>query len=221
MDLSPLTDPSAVSAWTRGLERLAVVGLSGLSLILGWDLFRRGVVNAQSADLKGHGWSVRLQRVGPGIFFALFATVAFVSAISHPLEITSGKKTEQESKTDGADISTVTTEDQTITNAAKAGTSTDRDVIAAINTFHLIVLPRASKGSDTSETAAISNADRTLDSYKKALMFQHFGQMSIQFYSIHDKVPSNPAILQKQTSAFQDRYSEIEGWDKDTFLRSR
>jgi hypothetical protein len=52
-------------------------------------------------------------------------------------------------------------------------------------------------------------------------MFQHFGQMSIQFYSIHDKVPSNPAILQKQTSAFQDRYSEIEGWDKDTFLRSR
>jgi hypothetical protein len=32
-------DPSAVSAWTRGFERPAIVGLSGLSLTLGWDLF--------------------------------------------------------------------------------------------------------------------------------------------------------------------------------------
>lgn len=56
------------------MERLAIVGLSGLSLVLGWDLFRRGVLNAQNADLKAHGWSIRLQRVGPGVFFAGMVT---------------------------------------------------------------------------------------------------------------------------------------------------
>jgi hypothetical protein len=214
-------DPSVISAWSRALERIAVVGLSGLSLILGWDLFRRGVLDSQSADFKVHNWSVRLQRVGPGIFFALFATVAFVSAISHPLEITTGKKTEQQLKTAGADVSTETTEDQTITNAAKAGTSNDRNVVAAINTLHLIALPRLPQGLDAGDRDAITKADQTLDAYKKSLMFERFGQMSVQFYSIHDKVSYDPSILGKQTADFQNKYSEIEGWDKDTFLRSR
>jgi hypothetical protein len=52
-------------------------------------------------------------------------------------------------------------------------------------------------------------------------MFERFGQMSVQFYSIHDKVSYDPSILGKQTADFQNKYSEIEGWDKDTFLRSR
>lgn len=214
-------DPSSILAWTRGLERLAIVGLSGISLVLGWDLFRRGVVNVQTADLSAGSWKVRLQRVGPGIFFALFATVAFVSAITHPLEITTGRQTQQQSKGQGGETSTVITERQTLSEAASPAKSSDRDVVAAINTFHLILLPRASKELDSNYVSAINAADQTLDSYKKNLMFQHFGQMSDQFYSLRDRVAIEPQILGKQTQELQDKYPEIEGWDKDTFLRRR
>jgi hypothetical protein len=213
-------NPDSILAWSRGLERLAIVGLSGMSLVLGWDLFRRGVVNVQTADLSAGSWKVRLQRVGPGIFFALFATVAFVSAITHPLEITTGRQTQQDSTANGGKV-TVTTERQTIREAASPANSSDRDVVAAINTFHLVLLPRASKELDANDVSAVNMADQTLDSYKKYLMFQHFHQMSIQFYSVRDRVPVEPQILRKQTPEFQDKYPEIEGWDKDTFLRRR
>lgn len=214
-------DPATVLAWARGIERLAIVGLSGLSLVLGWDLFRRGVVIAQNGDLQGHGWRVRLQRVGPGIFFALFATAAFISAISHPLEITTGKKSEQASAVGGSPVSTTTQDTQTVVDAANPAISSDRDVIAAINTFHLIALPHASPSLDASNIAAVNKADQTLDSYKKSLMFQRFGQMSVQFYSIRDKVVLDQTLLGKQPADFQNQYLVIEGWDKDTFLRSR
>lgn len=214
-------DPSIISAWSRALERIAIVGLSGLSLILGWDLFRRGVLDSQSADFKAHSWSVRLQRVGPGIFFALFATVTFVSAISHPLEITTGNHAKQQTKAAASDVPTATTEENKLVYAEKAGASSDRDVVAAINTLHLIALPRLSQGLDVGDKDAISKSDRTLDAYKKSLMFAQFGQMSVQFYSIHDKVSFDPAVLRKQSTDFQNKYSEIEAWDHDTFLRSR
>jgi hypothetical protein len=214
-------DPSSILAWMRGLERLGIVGLSGVSLILGWDLFRRGVLIAQNADFKTQGWTLRLQRVGPGIFFALFGTAAFISVVAHPLEITTGKKTQQESKLPGSEVSTVTTESQRISEVANPTTASDRDVVTAINTVHLLLIPKTAKGIDVNYAAAIDRADQTLDSYKKTLMFQRFGQMSIEFYSVRDKVPVDPSILGKQAQDFQDKYPEIEGWDRDTFLRRR
>jgi hypothetical protein len=214
-------EPASALAWMRGLERLGIVGLSGISLILGWDLFRRGVVMAQTADFKAHGWTVRLQRVGPGIFFALFATVAFVSVIAHPLEITTGKDTKEERKLPGTEVTTTTTERHKISEAANPSNGSDRDVITAINTIDLLLIPRMPKTIDSANTAAINKADQILDTQKKFLMFQRFGQLSIQFYSVNEKVPTDPSILGRQTQEFQDKYSEMEGWDKDTFLRRR
>jgi len=215
-------DPFVISAWSRALERIAIVGLSGLSLILGWDLFRRGVLDSQRAEFKAHTWSARLQHVGPGIFFALFATVAFVSAISHPLEITTGKKAEEQPRATAVSaVPSRTAEEDKLVYAEKAGASNDRDVVAAINTFHLLALPPLSQRLDEGNRNAINKADQTLDVYKRSLMFAHFGQMSLQFYSIHDKVSYDPAVLRQQSADFQNTYSEIEAWDHDTFLRSR
>jgi hypothetical protein len=213
-------DPASILAWTRGIERLAIVGLSGLSLLLGWDLFRRGVLLTQNAEFKTHLWTIRLLRVGPGIFFALFGTAAFIAALARPLEITTGTTTTQQSR-NPSEGSTVKTEKQTISEAANSANSSDRDVIAAINTVHLILVPKASKGFDANYVAAINKADQTLDSYKKSLMFQHYGQMSTQFYSVYEKVASDPSVLGKQTPEFQEKYPEIEAWDNDTFLRRR
>jgi hypothetical protein len=164
---------------------------------------------------------VRLQRVGPGIFFALFATAAFVSAISHPLELTTQRNAEQQPNPARTDLHTGASEENKLVYAEKVDGLTDRDVVAAINTLHLVALPRLPQGLDVGDRDAINKADQTLDVYKKSLMYAQFGQMSLQFYSIHDQISYDPSALRKQSNDFQNKYSEIEAWDHDTFLRSR
>jgi hypothetical protein len=79
---------SMVFAIARSLERLLADAMFGVSLILGWNLFRVGVLKDQTAELSGKGWKVRLQRVGPGVFFALFGAVGLVVALQKPLQET-------------------------------------------------------------------------------------------------------------------------------------
>ena len=76
----------------RGIERL-IVAISGAGgLVMGWHLFKVGVVNPQSGELKGKSWSVKLQRCGPGIFFGLFGTVIMAWLISSKIEFSETNK---------------------------------------------------------------------------------------------------------------------------------
>ena len=61
---------------SRTLERLLIVLFGGASLWMGWQLFLRlQTEQVQQAELSYKDISVKLQRVGPGIFFALFGSV--------------------------------------------------------------------------------------------------------------------------------------------------
>jgi len=67
----------------RGGERILIVLFGGLSLFFGWNLFRVGVMQEQRAEFKNGDVSVTLQKVGPGIFFALFGSCILVVAMSN------------------------------------------------------------------------------------------------------------------------------------------
>jgi hypothetical protein len=55
---------------------------------MGWNLFRIGVVNPQSGELRGKSWGVKLQKCGPGVFFSAFGTAILIWALSSPLSLT-------------------------------------------------------------------------------------------------------------------------------------
>lgn len=65
----------------RGVERLFIVLTAGMSLVLGWDLFRRGITDPQTGVVKTDAVEIKLAKVGPGIFFALFGAAVLVVAI--------------------------------------------------------------------------------------------------------------------------------------------
>ena len=71
----------------RALERLTVVIFGGISMYLGYALFMKGIVGEQVAQLEVMTWKVRLQKVGPGVFFALFGTAILISSLAKPLDI--------------------------------------------------------------------------------------------------------------------------------------
>ena len=69
---------------TRGIERLVIVLVSAICLWMGWRLFlEQGKQVTQSAEFSFKGALIKLQRVGPGVFFALFgATILTVITIN-------------------------------------------------------------------------------------------------------------------------------------------
>jgi hypothetical protein len=74
----------------RIVERVLVVMFGGLSLVLGWHLFRVGVVDPQIAEIKFKDWKVSLRQIGPGSVFAALGIGVMAVALSRPLQITEG-----------------------------------------------------------------------------------------------------------------------------------
>ncbi|WP_233006898.1 hypothetical protein [Rheinheimera faecalis] len=56
----------------RSVERVISILIGGLSIAAGWHLFLRGIVQEQSAGISTQTIKVSMQKVGPGVFFALF-----------------------------------------------------------------------------------------------------------------------------------------------------
>ena len=77
----------SIIMWGRVIERMFIVLFSGVSLVLGWHLFIKGVIPDQEAEGGFGDWKITLRRVGPGVFFALFGSIIFAFSLSHPLEI--------------------------------------------------------------------------------------------------------------------------------------
>lgn len=73
--------------WERAIERLLIVLFGGLSLVLGWYLFKLGILKRQEAELSGGGWKIKLMNVGPGVFFALFGSIVFIVAAVRPVSL--------------------------------------------------------------------------------------------------------------------------------------
>lgn len=68
----------------RVVERLIVTISALLSIVMGWNLFRVGVVDAQSFDItKENNWGIRVSKIGPGVVFAaLGAGILWVNLIN-------------------------------------------------------------------------------------------------------------------------------------------
>jgi hypothetical protein len=72
---------------SRGLERLLIVAAACLLVLLGYKLFKLGIESSQKAEISTGPFSVRLQSVAPGVFFAVLATALLVFSVTTQLEV--------------------------------------------------------------------------------------------------------------------------------------
>ncbi|RTE64395.1 hypothetical protein EH243_17660 [Amphritea opalescens] len=63
----------------RGFERLIIIGAAILALYFGYKLFIAGIDSEQSGEFSGKSFTIKLIKVGPGIFFALFSTSVLIT----------------------------------------------------------------------------------------------------------------------------------------------
>ncbi len=67
--------------WGRVLERLIIVAIAGLSMFYGFRLFAITAADEGSLTAKAGGWQIKLAKVGPGVFFALFGAAIVIYAL--------------------------------------------------------------------------------------------------------------------------------------------
>jgi hypothetical protein len=79
----------------RMIERILGVLLGGLSITLGFYLFKLIPTQIDSeGKLTFPGGSIHLMRTGPGVFFALFGCLIIFWSFSHPITVDGGRYSE-------------------------------------------------------------------------------------------------------------------------------
>ncbi len=97
-----MSEISTFIMW-RFIERIIITFIGGFSLWMGWNLFRKGIFTMQNADFEAAGFSLKLNKVGPGIFFALFGTFILATSVNSAMSI---KTMNDDSGTSKNDIAT-------------------------------------------------------------------------------------------------------------------
>lgn len=72
-------------ALCRGVERLLIIGGGLACITLGYRLFLKAIVDAGELVAEGAGYKLQMQRIGPGVFFALFGAFVLSYSLARPL----------------------------------------------------------------------------------------------------------------------------------------
>jgi hypothetical protein len=176
-----MTEP-LILACARATERLLICLFGGLSLGWGWNLFRIGVVDPQAGELDLKSWRIKFQRVGPGVFFALFGAVILVTGLSRPLTETS--RPQQRPIAQAADEKPTAAPDASIVYFQPDGAGRDaiKRVVRALNTFTILYEPKSSSKLDAERMRALIEAQRELEKFRNAVVTRQFGQRAVSLY---------------------------------------
>lgn len=103
--ISALTmDPVLLPIVLRLVERIASVAVGGLMIYLGYRLFSqvRGKAESSGDFSLGGGRHIKLSKVGPGVFFALFGTGLIIFSITRGIEVSTRPGAGREAGATGA-----------------------------------------------------------------------------------------------------------------------
>jgi hypothetical protein len=201
-------DNSQIVLWGRTIERLLTVGFSGLSIVLGWSLFKARLLKDQTAEFTSKSWTIRLERVGPGIFFALFGVLGLLYAQMHPLHLT------------GNDQGHSSTENQSGFEVNYAGPGQDqvRNEVRAINTIDAIAIPAAEAHPNGGERAAVEKAKTILDSRKHYLLQLELGDGLGRYEKWKTEAENDPSATSKLSRSDAEAFRQADELAKGTFL---
>jgi hypothetical protein len=195
-----------IFALGRVVERLLICVFGGVSLALGWNLFRVGVVNQQSADLSAKGWRVNLKRVGPGVFFALFGSAVLALSLHSPLNLPLGPAPDSGSESRlGQDRKK---DERTAIYAHEVDPEVAKSWVASINTVEQIVTKE--KLPSSVEQQAIARSAKSLAQLRDALVIRQFGnELFLEYQTYKKKKSVSPGTVTEQEAR---RFAGIESW---------
>jgi hypothetical protein len=194
-----------VLAIGRAVERLIADSMFGVSMILGWNLFRAGILHDQTAEASGKGWKIRLQKVGPGVFFALFGAVGLIVALWRPLDIkfaSPGASSPTDPKPATiVEIVSVAPNDSDVPEYVKALTTAES-------------IGMRDNGTHSVEHDALQKAKPILEKHRQLLLRRYWGDTQYDWYLT---VKSDPVKRQQLNATQASNFEKIDRSASDSF----
>ena len=194
--------------WERAIERLLIVLFGGMSLILGWYLFKLGILKRQEAELSGAGWKIKLMNVGPGVFFALFGSIIFIVAALRPvsLEVPNSKRP-------------ITNDNQISANYAIGGQSMNLELTLddckAINTVkHFFVGVKL----EPAEEQFLKRAIDKLEILKRKHVFAKYPNMKDKYDNWAQKASFDTNFFNSINQEEKNEFLLVQEMLEDTFI---
>ncbi|MFL6301913.1 MAG: hypothetical protein ACJ72H_00090 [Candidatus Sulfotelmatobacter sp.] len=197
----------------RAIERVLIVLICGASLGFGWNLFREGVVEDQEAEVSRGQWKLTLKKVGPGVFFALFACIGLVYAVTSPLTLGPRTATKGDHTALGAATITASYNAPTVDKLA-------RDEIKAINTLTILWRSDRLPNAPKTELEAGDQAAQMLLERKDRLLRAIFPQDYDRYKDIKGKAAYHPDVFNTLTPEEKAQYDRVEHLNNDSLMTS-
>jgi hypothetical protein len=191
----------------RVIERLLICTCGGVSLVLGWNLFRVGVVTQQAADLSAKGWHLNLKKVGLGVFFALFGAAILSISLRSPINL-SLPPTSRNNTGHQEAVSDEKKPDSIVTYGHGDDPELTKTWGASINTITYIVTK--DKLSTLAEQQAVERSEKSLAQLRDFFVIRQFGADLFRDYQVYKKTKAlNPS---KVTEQDRRHFAGIDAW---------
>lgn len=82
-----MSDPVSILLVARATERVLIILVGGLCISFGWRLFSKRLAQDGEAELAHDKTRLRLRRIGPGVFFALFGASLLAFSLAKPVTV--------------------------------------------------------------------------------------------------------------------------------------
>ena len=198
-----------IFATGRVVERLMICAFAGLSLTYGWNLFRVGVLNEQSAELSAKGWRVNLKRVGPGAFFALFGCVVLSISLRSPLGLPLTTRPQDSTRTNNPeDVRNLVGKDQPeVVYLEGHDAEIAKRWVADLNTVLRVATP--DKFPSATEKKVIARTNEDLETLRNTLVMRQFGAPLFRDYNAYQKRVRDEGA---QGSEVPSKFAQIDEW---------
>lgn len=206
----------------RVLERLLIVMAAASCVAMGWNLFKLRIVRNQEAEFSGASWAVKLSRVGPGVFFALFGAGVLGVALARPLDVQLNPSSNAAPTVTAEKLaSSGERSESDIAHVNYAGpqdrASMEREV-AAINTVSALLRPAVTQ-LEAAESTAAAKAVETLQQRRRVLLRQLFGDAHLDAYeAIKAKAKTRVTAVDDLPAAERAQYDKVEAVAAKTFI---
>jgi hypothetical protein len=189
----------------RVVERLIADSMFGVSLVLGWNLFRVGILQDQTGEVSTKEWKIRFQKVSPGIFFALFGAVGLVVALQKPLNIdfASGDHITAVVSTDKDHVSYISNEKSDILQ-----------YVVALTTVEDYGIPVFDDGKHDVKKDALLKAKPILEQDRQTMLRSYWGEEDYDWYL---GMKADQVARGHLKPAEQEKYEKIDRSATTTF----
>jgi hypothetical protein len=151
--------------------------------------------------LSSKGWKIRLQKVGPGVFFALFGAAGLIVALQKPLQI--------DTETGHVEDSVTGTQTRISDLASGNGVS---DYIVALTTVENFGI--RDDGTHSAEKDALAKAKPILEQYRVALLRSVYKDDYDWYVTLRT---GNPLEIDRLSPSKRARFDEIDQMANRTF----